>query len=93
MWQQKFGLWLKVVREDTPKSQSVRVTAGSVAEEDKPLLIWTWPLEDRVRLWVSMRPSMLSVAEVQPETTLLTLYRRKPMEDMRRVLATFEGIA
>jgi len=36
---------------------------------------------------------MLSVAEVQPETTLLTLYRRKPMEDMRRVLATFEGIA
>lgn len=57
------------------------------------MLIWTWPLEDRVRLWVSMRPSMLSVGEVQPETTLLTLYRRKPMEDMRRVLATLEGIA
>lgn len=36
---------------------------------------------------------MLSVGEVQPETTLLTLYRRKPMEDMRRVLATLEGIA
>lgn len=39
-------------RHARDQPQNVWVAMGCVVEEDRPLLMWAWPLEDRVKLWV-----------------------------------------